>query len=359
MKKSYLIIGGVIISLVAVKLLFFAPAKPKEFGKGKDGKKPTTPVTVFVVGDKALEDKIYANGTVLANEEAELKLEASGRIVRLNLPEGKSVSKGTLLVKLNDADIRAQLEKVVAQLKLTTENESRQRSLLQKEGISKQEYDVALSSLLALKADSHYLRTQIAKTELYAPFNGVIGVRNISEGSYITPATILAVIHQIDPVKIEFSLPEKYSNLINEGDQITYQKEGLDKVLTGKIAVKDPSIDLTNRSIRYRAISSNSKRLLFPGAFVRVELLLNKKSNTLFVPTEAIVPVAKGKKVFIVKNGLAEGKIIESGIRTEDFVQVVSGLNAGDSVVVNGNFQVKDGGAVKVAKKPKAEKAAK
>jgi membrane fusion protein (multidrug efflux system) len=351
MKKSYIVIALVITALVSIKLVFFSTTKSKASGQGKAGKKPAVPVSVFVVGDTKMEDKIYANGTILANEQAELRLESSGRIVHLNLPEGKLVTKGTLLVKLNDAEIRAQLEKVRAQLKLANETESRQRNLLQKEGISKQEYETALSSQLALKADSHYLQTQIAKTELYAPFTGVIGVRNVSVGSYITPAVILAVIHQIDPIKVEFSLPEKYSNLFNEGDQISYKKEGITKPLAGKITMKDPAIDLSNRSIRYRAISGNAQQLLFPGAFVRVELLLKKNSDALFVPTEAIVPVAKGKRVFVVKNGLAEGKLIESGIRTEDYVQVLSGLAIGDSVVVNGNFQLKDGAPVKVTKK--------
>ncbi len=353
--RTYLIIGIVLVFLIFVKATFFTSEKPKGQGQGKDGKKQATPVSVFVIGDKKIEDKIYANGTVLSNEEAELKLEASGRITYLNLPEGKTVRKGTLLLKLNDAEIRAQLEKIIAQLKLAAETESRQRNLLQLNGISKQEHETALSNLLSLKADSLYLRTQIAKTELYAPFDGTIGIKNISEGSYITPAVVVAVIQQINPVKIEFSLPEKYSALFKEGDIIEYKKEGINEVLSGKIAVKDPAVDLNSRSMRYRAISNNNKGLLYPGAFVRVELSVKDHSASLFVPTEAIVPIAKGKKVYIVKNNLAEEKIVETGIRTEDHVQVFSGLQVGDSVVVNGNFQLKNGGPVKVVKGKKKQ----
>ncbi len=348
-KKRYYIIAAVLGALVFIKLEFFTSHKVKAAGAGKDGKKPPVPVTVFVIGKGKLDDKIFANGSVVANEQAELKVEASGRIVYLNLPEGKTVKAGTLLLKVNDSELHAQqLEKVKAQLKLATETELRQRKLTQIEAVSKQEYEVALAALLALRADSLYLRTQIAETELYAPFTGVIGIRNVSLGSYITPAVTAAVIHQIDPVKIEFSLPEKYSRLFSVGDQISFKTEGIATLLSGKITVKDPQVDLTSRSVRYHAVTANPKALLFPGGFVRVELVVDKKAGQLFVPTEAILPIAKGKKLFVVKNGTAEERIVEAGIRTEDHIQVLSGLEIGDSVVVNGNVQLKNGAAVKV-----------
>lgn len=348
MKKSYLIAGVIIAILVVAKFLFFPTEKPKDAKGGKDGKKPASLVSVFVVGAEKLQDKLYASGTIVANEEAELKVEASGRIIYLHLPEGKTVSKGTLLLKVNDADLRAQLDKIRAQQKLASDAETRQRRLLQIEGASQQEYDITLSNLQSLKADSAYLQAQIAKTELYAPFSGVISIRTMSNGSYITSATPVGKIIEIDPVKIDFSVPEKYSSLFKDGDMIDFVTESSPQHFTGKIIVKDPIIDLSNRSIRYRAISRNPKRQLLPGAFVKVELALNDKSNSLFIPTEAIVPVLKGKKVFVIKEGVAEEKIVETGLRTEDNVQILSGLSIGDSVVVNGNYQLKKGAEVKV-----------
>lgn len=349
--KKYLIIIGIIIVLIFVKMKFFSPDKPKA-AKGKEGNKSSASlVTVYVVNDKKLEEKIEANGTVLANEEAELKLESSGRITFLNLPEGRQVQKGTLLLKLNDAEYTTQLEKLIVKLKLAYLTESRLKKLVENDGISKQEYDIANSDLYSLKADSAYLKTQILKTSLYAPFTGVIGIRNVSMGSYITPLTAVAVIHQINPVKIEFSLPEKYSDLFAVGDEIAFYKEGLEKPLKARISVIDPAIDLTNRSLRLRAVADNSQKLLFPGAFVRVELNVKGKNNTLFVPTEAIVPVAKGKKVFVVKNNIALEKYIETGVRTEDFVQIFGNVQVGDSVVLNGNYQLKDSTKVKVKKR--------
>lgn len=353
--RPYVITAAILIALIFIKAKFFTSEKAKAAGAGKEGKKPATSVGVFVVGSEQLEDKVFANGTVLANEEAELKLETSGRVIFLNLPEGKSVAKGTLLLKVNDAEIKAQLEKILPKLALARETESRQRQLVQINGISRQEHESTLSDLLSLKADSLYLQTQIAKTELYAPFNGTIGVRNISVGSYITPALAIANIRQLNPVKIEFSLPEKYSTLFNQGDKITFKKEGLPEILTATINVKDPFVDVDSRSVRYRALTSNPKGLLFPGGFVRVELLVKNNAQSLFVPTESIVPVVRGKKVFVIENNIAKEKMVETGIRTEDHIQVLSGLKAGDSVVVNGNFQLKEGSAVKVSKAKKKQ----
>lgn len=350
MKKiqPYLIAAIVIGLLAFIKIKFLTQENTRANGKGKDGKKPATTVTVFVAGSQKVENKIYANGNIVANEQADLKVEAGGRIVYMNLPEGKEVKAGTLLLKVNASDLQAQFEKIKTQLKLAIETEQRERKVLQAEGISRQEYETTLSNLLSLRADSAYMQAQIAKTELYAPFSGIIGIRSVSQGSYITSAQMVATIYQTDPVKIEFSLPEKYAGLFKLGSPVSFEMEGQAQCYKGVIAVKDPFIDLSTRSARFRAVSRNPNGALLPGAFVRVELALNSQPGALFIPTEAVVPVAKGKKVFIVKKGSAEEAFIETGIRTEDYVQVLSGLANGDSVVVTGNLLLKKGAPVKV-----------
>jgi membrane fusion protein (multidrug efflux system) len=356
--KNYIILLISIITLVVVKIYFFPFEKGKASSVDKQGKKPALPVSVFVVGNEKLQNKIFSNGKILANEEAELRIEANGRITYLNLPEGKFVSSGTLLLKLNDAEQKTQLAKIEAQLKLASSTETRRKQLLEINGISKEEYESSLSSLLSLKADSAYIRTQIAKTELYAPFSGVIGIRNVSPGSYITPSIIVASIHQVDPVKVEFSMPERYSLLFKVGDEITFIKEGSDKTFHARITVQDPLVDQANGNVRYRALAKNSTGELLPGSFARIEFLLKEEDNkAVFVPTEAIVPVAKGKKVFVVEDGVAKERFVDTGIRTENFLQIFSGLHPGDSVVIKGNFQLKDNSPVKVGK-PKTNKAA-
>lgn len=345
--RLYVITGIAIGILIAVKLIFFPSQKAGGSSSGKD-KQSAVPVTVCIVGDDAFQDHIYASGTIVANEEAALKAEATGIITYLNLPEGQRVKAGTLLLKVNDADLRAQLDKINIRLRLAEESEVRQRKLLKLSGVSQQEYDIALADLKSLLADSTYHQALLAKTEIRAPFDGVIGIRNVSIGSYLTPAVTVAYIHQLDPVKIDFSLPEKYTSLFNAGDVVHFKTEGSAEVHTATISVKDPMVDAGSRSVRYRALSRNADGRLLPGAFTHVELFLKDKSGTLFVPTETIIPFLTGKKVFIVKNGLAEERIIETGLRTADNVQILSGLAAGDSVVVKGNFQLKKNMPIKV-----------
>ncbi len=351
--RPYLIAILVIGVLLGAKAWWFPSEKAKE-KTNKDGKKSATAVSVFVAGSAQVEDKLFASGTLIATEEAELKSETSGRVVLLNLPEGKAVKAGALLLKVNDADLQAQLNKTKVQIKLAHGTEKRIRKLLQIEGTSQQEHDNALAALQALQADSAYLQAQIAKTEIRAPFDGIIGIRSVSVGSYVTPAVPVAKIHQINPIKIDFSLPEKYTSFLNEGDNIRFKTESSTEYFIGKIAVKDPEVDLTTRSVRYRAFSQNPKGRLLPGAYVRVEVPLKKSDALVFVPTEAVVPFLKGKKVFVVKNGVAEEKVVETGLRTEDHIQVLSGLEKGDSVVINGNYQLKKGAPVKI-QQPKAK----
>jgi membrane fusion protein (multidrug efflux system) len=349
MKKipAYAVVIAILIVLLTIKFIFFPGDKSKANALIKEGEKKASPVTVFIVGDSSLKDLVYSNGTLVANEEAELKVEASGNITYLNQAEGIHVKAGTLILKINDDDLRAQLEKINIQLKLAGEMEARQRSLLQIAGISKQEYDISLAHYHSLKADSTYQQALISKTEVRAPFDGIIGIRNVNIGSYISPAIPIASMYQIDPVKIDFSLPEKYSILFKVGGLIYFRSESSEHTYTGRITVKDPKIDLSNRSVRYRAICSNTRGELLPGAFVTIELKSGKNKNTLFVPTTCIVPVLKGKKVFVIRNGIAEGRMVKTGFRTDDHVQILSGLSSGDSVVVKGNYQLKEGAPVK------------
>jgi membrane fusion protein (multidrug efflux system) len=333
---------------VGLKFLFFPVEKNKMAAPSPDAKTPPTPVTVYVAGTSALGDKLMATGTIIANEEAELKPEMNGRIVHLFLPEGQLVNQGTLLVKINDNDLKAQLEKIKSQLRFAHATEARLKRLLQMEGASQQEYDQAISALHTLKADSTYYLAQIAKTEIRAPFTGFVGIRSVSPGSYVTTATTVAHIQQINPVKIDFSLPEKYASLLNRGESISFHSETNQDLLQATIVVKDPKIDANNRTVHFRAICANPKGNLLPGAFVHIELLLTDKKESIYIPTEAIIPTLKGKKVFVVKNGMAQERIVSDGMRTSDKIQINQGLEQGDSVVVTGNMQLKTGDPVRV-----------
>jgi membrane fusion protein (multidrug efflux system) len=348
--KSLKVIGLIIFVIVIlglVKYFFLNPkTEAKSAGPGT-GKAASTPVTVFVVKQQELNNNVFATGTIIANEEVVLAPEVSGKVVYLNIKEGSAVQKGTLLVKINDADYQAQLVKMQLQSKIADEKLGRLKQLLSINGISQEEYDVAMNLSSTAKADVDYTKAMIAKTEIRAPFDGIIGLKYVSEGSYINAATRIATIQQVNPVKIDFSVPEKYAGILNRNDVVTFTTSGSNKKYQAKVYAIEPRIDQATRTIQLRAMADNSKNELFAGAFTKIDLPLRKIENALMIPTEAIIPILKGKKVFICKNGLATEAIVETGIRTDEFVQITSGLSEGDSVITTGIMQLKQGTPIK------------
>lgn len=300
-------------------------------------------VDVFVTQIEPLSDKIYTNGTTSAEEEVEVRSEISGRISKIYFKEGSRVKKGDLLVKINDAEILAQLNRAKYRLKLAEDKEFRQRELLKKEAISQQDYDVALNEFNTLKADVDFYKAQIDKTEITAPFDGVIGLRFVSEGSYITPSNIISNLQNISTIKIDFSVPERYSAKIKTGSEVNFRVQGQNRTFTARVYAIEPKIDQVTRTLLLRASYNNSQNLIFPGMFAEIEFILEEIENAIMIPTESIVPELQGQKVFVVKNGRAASVPVEIGIRTAKKVQIVNGLNVNDTVLVSGLLQVRDG----------------
>jgi membrane fusion protein (multidrug efflux system) len=350
MKRALTIILIIVVvaGLALIKIFFLSENNTQQ--PMKQGKDQPVNVTTFIVQPEKLENKLFATGTVLANEEVELRPEASGKIVQLLFKEGSRVNKGELLLKINDEDLQAQLKKLQIELKLAEEKESRQAKLLKAGGTSQEEYDAAQNNLNTLKADADLLRAQIRKTEIYAPFNGIIGLKNVSEGSYVSPTIKIASIQQTDPLKIDFSVPEKYALLLKKGDSIRFTVTGSDKTFSGQIYAIEPRIDPGTRTLQLRAICQNKNGEIFPGSFAKVEIVISGSSNSILIPTESVIPELKGQKVFLVKNGRAVSQKVETGLRTDTRIEITQGLQQGDSIVVTGILQLKPGSKVKVVK---------
>jgi membrane fusion protein (multidrug efflux system) len=194
-----------------------------------------------------------------------------------------------------------------------------------------------------VRADVELIKTQIDKTEIKAPFDGVIGLKNVSEGSFVNTSTVIATLQNINPVKIEFSIPEKYSGMVKSGDSIQFEVVGTNEKHTARVYAIEPKIDPLTRTLRMRALYSNPKRNILPGSFANVELVLRKIENALMVPTNSIVPELKGQKVFLYKNGSASPQSVETGTRTDTTVQITSGLNENDTLITSGILQVRPG----------------
>lgn len=335
--------------LIAVFLLSCSQKKDQDKKQQEMGKKMVFPVQSIIVKPQILEYTIHSSGTIFSNEEIELKSEISGRIVSINFKEGQSVSKGALLVKIYDSDLRAQLKKAKLQEELAAVEESRNRVLLDQKGISQQEYDVVLNTLNSCKADEDILLTQIRKTEIIAPFSGTIGLRYVSEGSYVQPTTLLAVLQQTDPVKIEFSVPEKYTSYLKAGTKISFTTN-LEKTYEAFIYATNQKVDINTRTLIARARCNNHNNELIPGSFVKVDIILDKINNAIVVPTEAVVPVLGGQITYLYKSGKAISTKVVTGIRTENTVQILNGVNEADTVITTGLMILRNGTNVKLQK---------
>ncbi len=296
---------------------------------------PPVMVDVIVAGESAVTGTLEVNGTVVANEFAELHPEVSGRITYLNVPEGSFVQQGTVLVRINDADLQAQLNKIKVQLELAQQTEQRLKKLLDINGVNQADYDAALNQVNSLKADIDYTSAMIDKTVLRAPFAGVLGLRQVSPGAYVTPTTIITTLQQVNKVKIDFTVPEDYSNSIKTGATVNVITPN-DKNTTrrARVIATEQSVDINTRNLKVRALLENG--VANPGSFVKVILQTGAGSSSVMVPTQAIIPDAMNKKMVTVKNGKAVFVNIETGVRREGLVQVTKGLNAGDTVVVSG-----------------------
>lgn len=304
----------------------------------------------YVVKPVTLDESIEASGTLQSNEEVELKPEITGRITHIHFKEGTKVGKGTLLIKLYDGDIRAQIQKLELQRQLAKTTLERQENLLKINGISQQDVDVTANQVSAYGADIEYNKAQLQKTEIRAPFSGTLGLRYVSEGAIVSPTTIMTTLQQLDPLKIDFAAPEKYRNSIRKNDPVAFTVTGDTDKYTGSIYAIDPKIDLATRSVKIRALVPNPKGRLFPGSFAKTSLSLKDNPNAIMIPSQAVIPGTRNKQVIVADSGRAKFVIVETGVRNENSVQITSGLQIGDTVITSGILQLKPGMSFKYNK---------
>lgn len=332
--------------LLAILFTFISCTSKKEKKDAKDAKNGPVIVDVSVASTVKHVNQIEANGTVIAGEFVELKPEAAGRITMLNIREGMQVAKGTLLMKLNDEDLQAQLRKYNSQLDLAEKNEKRLRSLLSVNGLNQADYDQALVAVNNLKADIDYTKAQIAKTELKAPFDGTLGLRNVSLGAYVNQQNIIATIQQTSQLKIDFVLPEIYASEINNGVKVNVIADD-GKNYTATVAGIEPQVNTLTRNLKIRAVMDGQVKIN-PGAFVRVKFDEGAKKDRILVSTNSIIPETRFKKMVLIKGGKAQFVNVETGFRSEDKVEILSGITPGDTFAVNGLLFLKPGANVKV-----------
>lgn len=317
---------------------------------GGPGKQGPAKVIGYVVKTGPVSEPLQLAGTLLPMEETELHAEVSGRVTQLNIKEGTVVPAGTLLVKLFDGDLQAQLRKLQVQLQIAEKTEERSRELLKLNGISQQDYDLTYLQVNNIKADIELIKTSIAKTEIRAPYTGKIGFKNISMGAYVTPATIITTIRQVNQLKLQFSIPEKYSSKVKVGETMSFTVQGSTKKFLAKVYATESMVNETNLGLNVRCIVQQQDPSLVAGGFAKVDVDFAKNNEAILVPSQAILPQARGKKVVLYQNGVAVFVDVKTGIRDSVNVEITSGLKIGDTVITTGLLGIRPEAKIKLTK---------
>ena len=304
----------------------------------------------YIVKTKKLSENIEVPGTLLPFEETEIRPEISGRLVYLNIPEGRFVSKGTVLAKLFDGDLQAQLKKLQVQLEISEKTAERYRELLKIGGVSQQEYDLTELSVNNLKADMQLVRVDIYKTTIRAPYSGRIGLKSISNGAYVTPTNIITTISQVSKLKMEFTVPEKYSEAMQRGRTVNFTITGNDKKFTSAILATESNIEANTRTLKVRSVVNGTDPSLVPGAFAKVTLQMGDNNEALIIPTQAVIPQARNKRVILYRDGIAKFEVVTTGIRDSSFVQITDGLKAGDTILTTGLLAIRPDSKITLSK---------
>jgi membrane fusion protein (multidrug efflux system) len=266
----------IFIVIVAVGAISCSEKKEQAQGGGRARQQGPLVVDGYVVRKSSVSENIEVPGSLLPYEETQIRAEVGGRIVQLNIQEGANVAKGTVLVKLFDQDLQAQLKKFEVQLQIREKQQERSAELLKINGISQQDYDLSALDVENLRADIQGTRIAVSKTEIRAPYAGRLGLRNVSLGAYISPTDLITSLRQVDKLKLEFSVPEKYAKEIVKDYQITFRVDGGEKDHIAKVIATENGVDANTRTLRVRALVNATHRELVPGVFAKVNLRLGK-----------------------------------------------------------------------------------
>jgi len=342
-KKSTIWIAVIFILLAGLFLkVGFSKSNSNDKGKSMKDKQPKK-VEAFIVSPSLLINEIMVSGSLQAFETVDLKNEVAGRVVTINLPEGKFVKKGTLLVKLFDDDLQSQLKKMKSQLAIQQQIYNRQSELMKVNGITQNDYDQSGLTLNSLKADIEVQKTLIRKTEVLAPFDGVIGLRNISIGAIVTPSTLLATIRTANKLKLDFFVPEKYSSEIKTGMKVKFSMSNSEKLFDATVLATEEGIDDATRNLKVRAVVNSQSNELLSGGFSNVQLRLGENKNAIMIPTQAIIPQEENKIVIVSRNGMSKFVVVKTGMRKADNIEITQGVQPGDTIVTSGLLFVKEG----------------
>ena len=317
------------------------------------------PVYTARVEPRSLQERVTATGTVTADEAVDLVSEIAGKVVTLGFEEGAPVKRGDLLVQLYDAELAAQVERAQSRLELALAQAERQKQLAAAGGTSRADLDAAESEAMVLRAEVELAKAQLAKTSIRAPFDGIVGLRYVSVGANITPSSRIATLQKLDTIKVEFSIAERYLGRVQPDAEVTIRLTGLEEPFKGRLYATEPRIDEATRSLRLRARAENPGGRALPGGFATIELGLREIPNALLVPADAIIPGLNEQQLYVLENGRAQPRKVQTGLRLAREVQILDGLEPNAVVITSGQLQLRPGMPVNAVERPgTAEQAA-
>jgi len=325
----------IVIALVIIKIFVFKNSSSSPASAGTNQPAPAPSVSAMVIRQQPMSNIALVSGSLLSNESVSLQPQVSGMITGLYFKEGEFIKQGTLMVKINDADLQAQLQKEQATLDINKNNLAREEKLYKLNAVNEDDYNAALLSVKSAQADIASTQAQIEYTEIRAPFDGQVGVRNVSPGAFISPTTVIATFYQSNPIKVEFDLPEKYSSQISVGANINFTIQGNTKKYSAKVYVINPGIREQTRTITVRALCANDGSLR-DGSFANITVDLGSVQNALLIPTQALIPVLTGQQVFLAHRDSAFSQPVQTGLRNDTSIEITEGLKPGDTVITTG-----------------------
>ncbi len=345
--KAHPFFNATIIFTLIISACSSSKDDDKQISKGS-----ALDVRYMIVEGQPFNKSLTLNGTLLPNEEITMRSEVSGRVVRILFEEGDDVKKGQLLVQLDNRDLVAELEKtkiLYSQAKIDVE---RRESLLKTKAISQEEFDTFSNRKKELNAEINQLEARIDQYHINAPFAGIAGLRSISSGTMLSAGEAIATLTMTHPLKLEFSVPEQYAQLVKRNDTIHFTLRNSSDTLSARVFAIDGRISPTTRSLRVRAIYNNQREKLIPGAYATVIYPLEVFDDAILIPTDALVSASDGQRVMKIHRGKAQPTLVETGERTADDVQIVRGLSSGDTIALTGLLYLRKDMPVTLQEKP-------
>lgn len=352
--------------LFAVCLLLFLSAACQQ--EKEDAASPPTssapkapraiPVDGFVIQASSLQEIINATGNLIAYEAVEIRPERSGKLIDLDFEEASFVKAGTVLGKIDTEELVAQRNRLDVALDLAIKEVARGKELLAVQGISMEELDRLENRVEDIKAEQQVIDVQLDKSEIRAPFSGVLGLRTVSRGAYVTPNDVIVDLKQINPIKLEFEVPERFLVKVKPGQELNFTTAGSGQVFKARVYATATEISPETRTFKVRATAQNGGNLLKPGQFAKVTLVTGVNNKAMLAPTDAVIPVLDGKQIYVARKGRAIATFVQTGERQADEVEIIHGLQLGDTVIVSGLLSLSDGALIEVTNLVKSQKQA-